>query len=274
MSHPRISVFAGRANGNAKPVRVIEGQATLLARTTHDMAVDSLHDEIVAPNAFAEAILFFRGGASGEEKPIRMIQGPDTLLENPDNIALDPTHGEVFVAIHNKNAILAFPREGNGNIRPNRILQGPKTRLNSPARIAIDPVNNLMVVTTRPGGILIFNRTDQGDVAPRAIIAGPKTRMDQDYSPSRVALYPEGQKIIVAVSAQLTREGGNGGFVAVWKYSDEGNISPWAILKSSPTTRIRHPFGGVALNPEAKEIMVLENSQPPGLFVYHLPEIF
>jgi DNA-binding beta-propeller fold protein YncE len=253
---------------------VIEGQATLLARTTHDMAVDSLHDEIVASNAFAEAILFFRGGASGEEKPIRMIQGPDTLLEDPDNIALDPIHGEVFVAIHSKNAILAFPREGSGNVRPVRILQGPRTKLNGPARLAVDPVNNLLVVTTRPGGILIFDRTGQGDVAPRAIIEGPNTGMSNEYSPSRVALYPEGKKIVVAVSGKHTRVGVDGGFVAVWKYSDEGNLAPWAILKGSPTTRLRHPFGGVALNPEAKEIMVLENTQPSGLLVYRLPEIF
>ena len=66
-------------------MRVLEGQDAKLARALHGIVYDAEHDEIIAPNPFAEAILFFRGGVNGEEAPIRMIQGPSTQLDGgPD----------------------------------------------------------------------------------------------------------------------------------------------------------------------------------------------
>ena len=85
----RISVFAGSANGAAVAQRTIEGQSTLQARTNHQLAIDSVHDEIVAPNPFAQAILFFRGGANGEEAPVRTLQGARTGLSRPETVAVD-----------------------------------------------------------------------------------------------------------------------------------------------------------------------------------------
>ncbi len=266
-------MFAGQANGNAKALRVIEGQATLIARTTHDLVLDSIHDEIVAPNSFAEAILFFRGGASGEEKPLRVIQGPDTLLNNPDNVGLDPVHNEVFVASR-EGAVFVYPREANGNVAPIRILQGPKTMIKQANRVAIDAENDLMFVTTRFGSVLTFSRSAQGDTAPITVISGPKTLLTSEHSPFRVAVYPEGKKIFVGVGGSHALSGAVGGFVAIWKYGDNGDVPPWAIIPSTKLTGLNHPFGGVALNPKAKDIMVLENSQPPGLLVFHAPEVF
>jgi DNA-binding beta-propeller fold protein YncE len=257
-------------------VRIIEGQKTLMARTTHDIAVDSIHDEIVAPNPFAEAILFFRGGANGEEPPIRVIQGPKTKLtyDDTDNVIVDPQHSEVFTAQGSTNSIFVFNREAKGDVEPVRIIRGSKTKLNRPARVAVDPINNLLVVsnTREPKGLLIFNRTDNGDVAPRAIISGPKTSMIG--SPSRVTLYPEGKKIFVAVSGKPSREKEGGAFIGIWKYEDNGNVPPWAIIRSTAVTKLRSSYGGVALNPEAKEVMVVDNAQPPALLIYHLPEAF
>ncbi len=252
---------------------MIEGQSTLIARTTHDMALDTIHDEIVAPNSFAEAILFFRGGASGAEKPIRVIQGPDTLMNNPDNVAVDAVHNEVFVASR-EGAIFAYPRDGSGNVAPIRILQGPKTTLKQPNRVAIDSENDLMFVTTRFGSVLTFARSAQGDTAPLAAISGPKTLLTGEHSPFRVTVYPEGKKIFVGVGGSHSPVGAVGGFVAVWKYGDNGDVPPWALIPSTKLTGLNHPFGGVALNPAAKDIMVLENSQPPGLLVFHAPEVF
>ena len=140
-----------------------------MARTIHDLGMDSVHDEIVVPNPSAQAILFFRGGANGEEKPIRVIQGPDTLLDDPGTLTVDPVHGEVFVPEGRKNAVLVFPREGNGNVAPLRILQGPKTMLTSPKKVAVDPASGLLFVVAAYK-VLIFHRTDAGDVAPQAFV--------------------------------------------------------------------------------------------------------
>ena len=243
-----------------------------MARTTHDLAIDPIHDEIVAPNPFAEAILFFRGGANGEEAPIRVIQGPKTLLNYPDNVALDAHRGEVFVVQSYSNSVLVFDRRGQGDVAPIRILRGPKTQLKSPSRVAVDPVHNLLVVTMG-SAILIFDRTAEGNVPPKAVISGPKTGMVAGFRASRVTLYPEGQKIFVSVAGQRSREGIVGSYLAVWEYGDDGDVPPVVVLKG-PKTNMGNPFGGVALIPEAKELVMLENLHPPGLFVFHLPEVF
>jgi hypothetical protein len=71
------------ANGNMAPKRVITGQGSKLGRTIHGLAYDPVHDEIVVPNALADAILVFRGSANGDEPPIRVIQGLRTKLVTP-----------------------------------------------------------------------------------------------------------------------------------------------------------------------------------------------
>jgi len=231
-----------------------------LSRTTHIIALDAVHDEIVAGNPFAEAILFFRGGANGEEAPIRVIQGPKTMLGYTDNVAVDPLHNEVFVIQKLTNAILVFDREARGDVEPKRIIQGPKTGINSARHVAVDPINNLLAVANRGAqNILIFNRTDQGDVAPRAILGGPKTGM-RVHS---VDLYPKAKTILVP-----SRRDGVG-VVRVWKYGDNGEDVPPRILLTGLATS-----GPLELIPETKELWIQGTKRPDLFHVYHLPELF
>lgn len=257
-------------------MRIIEGQNTLLARTVHQLAIDSVHDEIVAPNPFAEAILFFRGGANGEEAPIRIIQGPKTMLGYSDNIEVDPQHNEVFMAQSRTNTVLVFDREAKGDVAPKRILQGPRTRLNRPRKTAVDPVNDLLVVTNGgdPEGLLFFKRSDSGDVEPQGILSGPKTEISREHRAGEVVLYPEGKKIFVTMSRRVgdPREGNRFASVAVWNYGDMGDVPPWAIFKGR-RAELKGSMMGIALNPKAKELMVAHSYNPPSLLVYHVPEL-
>jgi hypothetical protein len=288
VSQPRISAFASLANGNAQPSRVIQGPKTLQARTSHYIAVDSVHDELAVPNPFAQAILFFRGGASGNEAPIRVIQGPKTLLNAVDNVAVDPVHRELVTASFPTDSILVFRSDANGDVEPIRILHGPKTQLDRPIRVEVDPVNNLMAVMT-DHALLVFNRTDSGDTAPKWIISGPKTGLGTRYGTRDLKLFPEGKKIVagasfrpprgagqrVARSAETNGEeegffrGAGQRFIGVWKYGDNGDIAPWAVLNATPITKI--PGDRLALNPEGGDLMVGGTGQ---VSVYHLPEIF
>ena len=277
MSQPRISVYASSADGNAVPTRVIQGAKTHQARTSHYIAVDPVRDELVVPNPFAQAILFFPGGARGNEPPLRIIQGPKTLLSAPDNVAVDPLHREVFNAQFPTDSILVFRSDVGGDVEPIRILRGPKTKLDRPIRVDVDPVNNLIGVTT-DSAILIFNRADNGDVAPRWILSGPKTGLGTRYGTRDVKLFPEGKKIIstARVGGERRRAetggdeiGGGQRFIGVWKYGDNGDVAPWAVLNATPTTRL--PGSHLGLNPEAGELLVGGNGV---VRVYHLPEIF
>jgi hypothetical protein len=257
VANPRIAVFARLANGNVAPVRIIEGGHTRLARTSHAIAYDQTHDEIVVPNPFAEAILFFRGNASGDEAPVRMIQGPSTLLEDNDELTLDSVNGEVIVPT--REAILVFSREANGDVAPLRIITGPKTRLNKARGVAVDPFNNIIAVGNRdPQGILIFNRTDQGDVAPRAVIAGPNTGI---YATKGFTINPARKELIATVEArgvQVTRNAGES-FIGIWNYTDNGDVAPKAVIKGGATKLIAPR--GAALNLQDGEIYVIDKIQ-------------
>ncbi len=260
MSHPRISVFAGSAKGIVDPIRVITGQASLLARTMHTLSLDSVHDEIVVPNPFAEALLFFRAAGSGEEKPIRIIQGPKTMLTYTDNAAVDPVHNEVFTSQRRTDSVMVFSREANGDVAPIRVIHGPKTKLDRPVQVSVDPVNNILAVTTMEG-LWIFNRTDNGDVAPRAIISGPKTGISGGNSELKVMVYPEGKKIFVS----------GGGPLKIWNYDDNGDVPPWGILTSSSKTEMHGSVSRVAINRAAKELIVLNRTS--GVFIFSMPDL-
>ncbi len=232
-----------------------------------------MRDEIVVPNPFAEAILVYRGGANGEEPPVRIIQGPKTMIGYTDNVATDSTHGEIFSAQFRSDAVLVFDTAANGNVPPKRILRGPKTKLDRPFRVDVDPINNLLAVTTMQG-LWIFNRTDNGDVAPRAIIAGPKTGIGGENSLIMKPLfYPKGRKIFIAGGTTYGRgdDGLVGGRISIWKYEDNGDIAPWAVLPASPVTQFRGTNGSMAIDPENKELIIVTAG---AIHVYYLPEVF
>ena len=172
-------MFARLANGNAGPVRVIEGQGSKLSRTMHGIAYDAVHDEIIVPVHLAGAVLVFRAGASGEEAPIRIIQGPHTRILRPETVELDLKNNEIVIGEDGGKDVMFFPREANGDVAPLRTIRGPKTGLDEVRGVAVDPVRNLLVVSSRSStgttGVFIFNRTDDGNVSPRAIIGGPKS---------------------------------------------------------------------------------------------------
>ena len=270
---------------------------THLSRTTHGIAYDTTHDEIVAPNPLAAAVVIFRGGASGEEAPIRTIQGARSGLSRPETVWVDEQHDELFVGDPGDRRVLVYKRDADGDAAPLRTIQGPKTKLHQIVGIAVDPVRDLVVVSSYSRvaggitGLFVFGRTDQGDVAPRRIIAGPKsgiTRLRQ------IALDPATGKIFAAVinneylppydidkpRAGLDRDvdlpspwsTGTEGFIGVWDdEADNGDVPPRSIIKGR-STGIVHP-AGVTFNARDGEV-IAPDAIWNGLFTFLKPELF
>jgi len=276
-------VFARLANGNAGPVRVIEGQGTKLSRTMHGIAYDAVHDEMIVPVHLAGALLVFRGDAKGEEAPIRVIQGPHTGILRPETTAVDLVHDEIFVGEDGGKDILVFPREANGDVAPLRTIRGPKTGIDEVRGVAVDPIRNLVVVSSRSGtgatGLFIFNRTDDGDVAPRAVIAGPKTGI---LRIRQIDVDPEQGKIFVAVknnkesyrfesTSPSPWNPDAPGFIGVWDITDNGDVPPRAVIKG-PASGLVWP-AGVALNSKEREVYTIDSVRN-GLFAFQMPEFF
>jgi DNA-binding beta-propeller fold protein YncE len=245
-----------------------------------------MHDEIIVPNALADAVLVFRASAHDAEPPIRVIQGPRTKLVTPHAVSFDPANREILVASLTGKTIYAFPWDANGDVAPRRVIKGPKTRLGHVVGLGVDPVANLLAVANSKD-ILIFNRTDDGDVAPRGVIAGPKTGIGEE--PWQLQVYQG--KIFLAASnhlhqnlyAGLTLKGTyqqvpedpwldpHLGFVGVWDITDNGDVPPLAKI-GGPFSGLLHPVG-LALNPADGEIYV-SDSVRNGLFAFLVPNFF
>jgi DNA-binding beta-propeller fold protein YncE len=286
VTQPRIAVFARLANGDAAPNRLITGQNTLLGRTIHGLAYDPIRDEIVAPNALADAVLVFRAGAAGSEHPLRVIQGPHTHLVTPHAVSLDLQNREILVASLTGRRINVFRGDAEGDATPVRVIEGPKTELGHVVGLAVDPERNLLAVANTHE-ILIFNRNDNGDVAPRARIAGPKTGITDE--PWQMEFYRG--RIFLAASNHFHQNLYEGvtlrtdakevpddpwlnpvlGFMGVWNITDNGDVAPLAMIRG-PFSGLLHPVG-LALNPKAGEIY-LSDSVKNGVLSFLVPQFF
>jgi hypothetical protein len=249
----------------------------------HDIRYNAVHDEIVVPVPYSEAIITFAGDADGQEAPIRTIQGPMTG-EIGSRLDVDPIHDEIFT--YTSTSIKVYPREANGDAAPIRIIEGPDTQLEAVYGIAVDPINDVLVVglnsgfgtygasigrsrDPEKGAILMFNRTDSGNAAPRAVIRGPKSEIIRI---NQMELYPDRQLIVAAMPGIRDVMEPEGAFVGVWSYEDNGDVPPMWKIPANPTTKIKKPFG-VVLNPDDQEVIV-SDMRNQGILVFSVPEIF
>jgi len=281
---PQIAVFARLAKENTVPVRALEGQKTMISRTMHSLAYDSVHDEIVVNSPLAQAILMFRGAANGEEPPLRVIQGPHTQIQGTDydgndKMTFDEVHGEIYLPVAG-NKVLVFSREANGDVAPLRVLGGPDTQIRGSVRghavVGVDPINNLLIIGStggqgggrdeREGGggrgrgaLVIFDRTASGNAKPRAVIQGPHTSLG---GVGQIQTYPPKGWIIA---------GAAGGAIGAWSINDSGDAPPrWKI----PVQQIAGVGpSGVALDPVHKEVIVASGGRNV-LLTFSWPEIF
>jgi hypothetical protein len=248
----------------------------------HDVRYDAVHDEIVVPVPYAEAILTFRGGATGQEAPIRIIQGPKTGAIG-SRLDVDPIHNEIFT--YDGNSVLVYPREANGDVAPIRVIKGPDTQLRSPYGIAVDPVNNVLVIglnssfgskepigsqrTNEKGAILVFNRTDSGNVKPRGVIRGPKSGIIRI---NQMQLYPQRKLIVAAMPGINDDMEPQDAFLGVWNQDDNGDVAPRYKIPVGDRTKLKKPFG-VVLDPKNKEV-IISDMRNQGILVFSMPEIF
>lgn len=222
------------------------------------MAYDPIHDEIVVPGFYAQAILTFRGDANGDVAPIRKIFGPHTQIKNAEAVDVDPVNGEIFATFEGR--VLVFPREANGDTAPIRILGGPDSGiLNGQAgRVHADPVNNVLIVRREGGGIAIFDRTASGNAKPRGVIPGTGNMM---------TLYPPKGLIISTVGDLIRHVPGD--YIGVWSVHDNGDVPPrWTIGKG-----IFYDIRGVTIDPEHK-LVIATDKNLNAILTFHVPEIF
>src|SRR6266567_7786388 len=279
-------MFARLAKGAQPPVRTLYGQTSHLSRTMHDIRFDAVHDELVVPVPYAQAIVTFRGGADGQEAPIRTIQGPKTGSIG-SRLDVDPIHNEIFTYTGTGDMVTVYPREANGDVAPIRVIKGPDTQVKRAYGIAVDPVNDILTIglnsnfgsdepltvedteSLEKGAILIFNRTDNGNVKPKAVIRGPKSGIVRI---NQMQLYPQRKLIVAAMPGVIDQMIPGEAFLGVWSYDDNGDVPPKWKIPANDKTKLKKPFG-VVLDPKHKEV-IISDMRNQGVLVFSLPEIF
>jgi hypothetical protein len=180
-----ILFYAGGASGDAAPIRTIQGPKTLL-QENDELALDSVHDEVVVPTR--QAILIFSRTANGNVAPIRVISGPKTQIFRARGIAVDPVHNVIAIGNAAPQGILIFNRTDNGDVAPRQIITGPHTGIYALKGFASVPERGELIATNETAGVQvtrnvgeafvgIWNITDNGDIPPKVTIRGKTTNI-------------------------------------------------------------------------------------------------
>lgn len=119
---PSITVYRIDAQGNASPLRIIEGQQTRL-NWPSSLYYDPDHGELLVANDADDSILVFSGTANGNAAPVRVIKGARTGIKNPTGIFADTKNQEIVVSNMGNHSATVFAREANGNVAPIRTVR-------------------------------------------------------------------------------------------------------------------------------------------------------
>jgi len=201
---PRVMVYSKEANGNDKPLRVLQGEHTLLY-DTHGIALDvkrnlmfvgtwgnaSDHKTAGSGKFYPPSINVYPLDAEGDTAPLRVIQGPKTQLDWAGGMKLDPDTQEIYVANDVGNSILVFKETDNGNVAPTRIIKGSKTGLNHPAGISLDLKNKEFWVSNMGNSTATcYSLKANGDAVPvRTIRSAPLGRQSVKFGKPQAVAY-------------------------------------------------------------------------------------
>lgn len=119
---PSLTVYPITAEGDAKPVRIIQGPRTRL-NWPSGIDLDSAANEIAVANNGDNSVLVFRRTDSGDAEPLRAIRGSRTGIDRPLAVAIDRKNNELWVANFGEHTAVVFDRMAQGNATPKRIIR-------------------------------------------------------------------------------------------------------------------------------------------------------
>ena len=147
---PSITVYERTAQGDAKPLRTIQGPKTQL-NWPAQIYLDLDHDELFVANDGGDSMLVFHTSDQGDVAPFRLIKGPKTGLANPTGVWVDTVHQEVVVSSMGNHSAMVFPRTASGDAAPLRVIRsaplGKKAlAIGNPGAVAYDSKRDELLV--------------------------------------------------------------------------------------------------------------------------------
>jgi DNA-binding beta-propeller fold protein YncE len=246
----RISVYRRAAEGDEKPLRVIQGPHTGIA-DPHGLYVDPATNELFVTNYgnfrqtnenddTESTANEDSGGERKRDKPT------DAKKPKPPRkvLPLGPSTGRFVPPF-----ISVFSRTARGDAEPLRVIQGPSTGLNLPLGITRDPqTHQIVVANSGDNAVLFFAADASGDAAPVRVLKGSATNL---RAPTGVA--------VDASSLELWVTSWENHLANVFPALATGNVAPTRFLRSAPKDAAPATFGtpgAVAWDPKREEILV------------------
>ena len=147
---PSIRVYKATENGNAPPIRTIQGGKTRLAWPM-GITLDPGAGELAVANYGTNEILIYTKGANGDVAPARILGGNRTGIVGPIAVQIDTTNNELWVANYGDHTAVVFDRNASGNAPPKRIIRNapagtPTTGFTNASAAAYDSVRDQLLV--------------------------------------------------------------------------------------------------------------------------------
>src|SRR6266540_2423504 len=259
---PSIVVHRADAEGNAEPVRVIQGPKAQLNWPT-GISVDPERAEVYVANAAGDSINVFSTSQQGDVAPIRQIKGSKTLLRNPNGVSVDTVNGEVWVANFGNHTAVAYKRDANGNAEPVRVirsapLNAPTTLINNPYMIAFDGRRDEVLVpncVAQPR-IAAYSTSADGSAVASRIIEGQNTHLNRTV---HAIAYDE-------IHDEMVVQSNMGQAVVTYRGGANGDEAPIRIIQG-PKTLLRDPVS-LFIDAVHNEIFVFNMGQDDTMLVY------
>lgn len=225
-----ILIYRGDSDGAAAPVRVIQGNKTMLIGP-QTAAFDVLHDEILVGDASSGSIMIWDRLANGNVAPKRVIHGPKTGLREITGIAADPKRNLIVVvnmgATHDEHGVFIFNRLDHGDVAPKQIIGGQETGISHARQVVVDSERGKIYVAVQG--------TNFRAVRP---YVETKPRPDTTWNDFLDTSGRDRSQPSWSDNAQ--------GFIGVWDIHDNGNVPPRVVIKGGNTTL--GGCGGVAID--------------------------
>jgi DNA-binding beta-propeller fold protein YncE len=120
---PSISVYAATADGDAAPLRTIQGAKTQLD-WPGAMSVDPESGDLYVANDMGQSIIVFHRGDQGDVAPTRVIKGAKTHLSYPAGVFVDAKNKEVWASNLGNSTATVYPLMADGDVAPLRMIRG------------------------------------------------------------------------------------------------------------------------------------------------------
>lgn len=225
---PAVVVYPKDAQGDAVPLRILEGDKTQLA-DVHGMALDSKNQLLYVVNQGATV-----SSADDEYWARDVKQGATSVTWTPSGDQWRTTIPGS--GVFRLPSITVYPLKAGGDTPPVRAIQGPLTQLDWPTHIALDIEHNeLFVANSVTDSILVFHATDNGNVAPFRVLKGPHTGLK---TPHGVFLDAKNNELVVANFGDHSS--------TVYPRDASGDAPPLRIIRAAPANTPAPMFGNIA----------------------------